>query len=207
MTFQVVNIIQSREPSLSETKPDEIEIDFETLKPSTLRELEKYVAACLRKTIKPAKPYYDSANNTMTASNSASTASASIPAPVTSADAKKLHAQQSMAAKQQELERRLEDVQKTLGGDSKKHRRKRKDDAAPSVQTASAIEAANKSDSRYACLKFYGWFGLKFAFDTWTNSFVFLILNSTCRILTIITRVELAQLRSIVMLERWLILL
>ena len=49
----MVTIIQSREPSLSETKPDEIEIDFETLKPSTLRELEKYVAACLRKTTKP----------------------------------------------------------------------------------------------------------------------------------------------------------
>ena len=43
-----------REPSLSETKPDEIEIDFETLKPSTLRELEKYVASCLRN--KPMNP-------------------------------------------------------------------------------------------------------------------------------------------------------
>merc|ERR1712136_646416 len=32
---------------------DEIEIDFETLKPSTLRELEKYVMTCLRK--KPPK--------------------------------------------------------------------------------------------------------------------------------------------------------
>merc|ERR1719510_995020 len=51
---KVVQIIQMREPSLSETKPDEIEIDFETLKPSTLRELEKYVAACLRG--KPFKP-------------------------------------------------------------------------------------------------------------------------------------------------------
>ena len=49
----MVQIIQMREPSLSETKPDEIEIDFETLKPSTLRELEKYVASCLRKPIKP----------------------------------------------------------------------------------------------------------------------------------------------------------
>ncbi|CAB4057481.1 BRD2 [Lepeophtheirus salmonis] len=38
---RVVHIIQSREPSLRETNPDEIEIDFETLKPSTLRELEK----------------------------------------------------------------------------------------------------------------------------------------------------------------------
>ena len=38
-----------REPSLSETKPDEIEIDFETLKPSTLRALESFVASSLRK--------------------------------------------------------------------------------------------------------------------------------------------------------------
>nr|XP_031536323.1 bromodomain testis-specific protein [Vicugna pacos] len=46
---RVVHIIQSREPSLRNSSPDEIEIDFETLKASTLRELEKYVAACLRK--------------------------------------------------------------------------------------------------------------------------------------------------------------
>ena len=49
---RVVHIIQSREPSLRETNPDEIEIDFETLKASTLRELEKYVASCLKKTAK-----------------------------------------------------------------------------------------------------------------------------------------------------------
>jgi len=52
---RVVFIIQSREPSLRDSNPDEIEIDFETLKPSTLRELESYVASCLRK--KPRKPY------------------------------------------------------------------------------------------------------------------------------------------------------
>ncbi|XP_020283136.1 bromodomain-containing protein 3-like isoform X6 [Pseudomyrmex gracilis] len=46
---RVVHIIQSREPSLRDSNPDEIEIDFETLKPSTLRELESYVASCLRK--------------------------------------------------------------------------------------------------------------------------------------------------------------
>ncbi|PNJ55388.1 BRDT isoform 1 [Pongo abelii] len=51
---RVVRIIQSREPSLSSSNPDEIEIDFETLKASTLRELEKYVSACLRK--RPLKP-------------------------------------------------------------------------------------------------------------------------------------------------------
>ncbi|XP_055903921.1 homeotic protein female sterile-like isoform X2 [Eupeodes corollae] len=46
---RVVHIIQNREPSLRDSNPDEIEIDFETLKPSTLRELESYVASCLRK--------------------------------------------------------------------------------------------------------------------------------------------------------------
>uniref|UniRef100_A0A8C2N3Y2 Bromodomain testis-specific protein n=1 Tax=Cricetulus griseus TaxID=10029 RepID=A0A8C2N3Y2_CRIGR len=51
---RIVHIIQSREPSLRNSNPDEIEIDFETLKPSTLRELEKYVLACLRKrSLKP----------------------------------------------------------------------------------------------------------------------------------------------------------
>lgn len=52
---RVVNIIQQREPSLKDSNPDEIEIDFETLKPSTLRELEAYVMSCLKK--KPRKPY------------------------------------------------------------------------------------------------------------------------------------------------------
>lgn len=51
---RIVHIIQSREPSLRNSNPDEIEIDFETLKASTLRELEKYVLACLRKrSLKP----------------------------------------------------------------------------------------------------------------------------------------------------------
>nr|DBA18084.1 TPA: hypothetical protein GDO54_016374 [Pyxicephalus adspersus] len=50
---RIVHIIQSREPSLKESNPHEIEIDFETLKPSTLRSLEKYVALILRK--KPKK--------------------------------------------------------------------------------------------------------------------------------------------------------
>nr|XP_020662817.1 bromodomain testis-specific protein [Pogona vitticeps] len=52
---RVVCIIQSREPSLRHSNPDEIEIDFETLKASTLRELEKYVMTCLRK--RPKKYY------------------------------------------------------------------------------------------------------------------------------------------------------
>ncbi|KAM6454383.1 bromodomain testis-specific protein isoform 2-T5 [Liasis olivaceus] len=52
---RVVYIIQSREPSLRHSNPDEIEIDFEALKASTLRVLEKYVMACLRK--RPKKHY------------------------------------------------------------------------------------------------------------------------------------------------------
>ncbi|XP_032418942.1 bromodomain-containing protein 4-like isoform X2 [Xiphophorus hellerii] len=52
---RVVHIIQTREPSLKNSNPDEIEIDFETLKPSTLRELEKYVSGCLKKKKKPSE--------------------------------------------------------------------------------------------------------------------------------------------------------
>ncbi|XP_008940729.1 PREDICTED: bromodomain testis-specific protein-like, partial [Merops nubicus] len=46
---KVVHIIQSREPSLRNSDVDELEIDIETLKVSTLRELKKYVAMCLQK--------------------------------------------------------------------------------------------------------------------------------------------------------------
>ena len=46
---RVVQIIQSREAALRDSNPDEIEIDFETLKPSTLRALERFVASSLHK--------------------------------------------------------------------------------------------------------------------------------------------------------------
>ncbi|XP_042364930.1 bromodomain-containing protein 3-like isoform X2 [Plectropomus leopardus] len=49
---RVVHILQTREPSMRGTDPDEIEIDFEILKPSTLRELEQYVRSCLYKKFK-----------------------------------------------------------------------------------------------------------------------------------------------------------
>uniref|UniRef100_A0A3Q1AW98 Bromodomain containing 3a n=1 Tax=Amphiprion ocellaris TaxID=80972 RepID=A0A3Q1AW98_AMPOC len=49
---RVVHIIQTREPSMGNASPDEIEIDFEILKPSTLRELEQYVKSCLYKRFK-----------------------------------------------------------------------------------------------------------------------------------------------------------
>ena len=54
---KIVQIIQSREPSLRDSNPDEIEIDFETLKPTTLRALEHFVAQSLRK--KPRKKRSD----------------------------------------------------------------------------------------------------------------------------------------------------
>lgn len=46
---RVVNIIQAREASLRDANPEEIEIDFETLKHSTLRTLQSFVMASLRK--------------------------------------------------------------------------------------------------------------------------------------------------------------
>ncbi|XP_074545780.1 bromodomain-containing protein 3-like isoform X2 [Halichoeres trimaculatus] len=49
---RVVRIIQTLEPSVCDTNPVEIEIDFEALKPSTLRELQQYVKACLQKKFK-----------------------------------------------------------------------------------------------------------------------------------------------------------
>uniref|UniRef100_A0A8C5RCQ4 Bromodomain testis-specific protein n=1 Tax=Laticauda laticaudata TaxID=8630 RepID=A0A8C5RCQ4_LATLA len=52
---RVVYIIQSREPSLRDSNLEEIEIDFESLKASTLRALEKYVMTSLRK--RPKKHY------------------------------------------------------------------------------------------------------------------------------------------------------
>lgn len=71
---RVVHIIQSREPSLRDSNPDEIEIDFETLKPTTLRELERYVKSCLQK--KQRKPFCKSwGQNTVLAGPTLSPAS------------------------------------------------------------------------------------------------------------------------------------
>jgi len=50
---RLVQIIQSREPDFRDSNPDEIEIDFEVLQPSTLRALEQFVVQALRK--KPKK--------------------------------------------------------------------------------------------------------------------------------------------------------
>ncbi|KAK8753370.1 hypothetical protein OTU49_004110, partial [Cherax quadricarinatus] len=88
---RVVHIIQTREPSLRDSNPDEIEIDFETLKPSTLRELEAYVASCLRK--KPKKVYTRPEKKNVQSKSK----------------------EESMAEKKQELEKRLQDVTGQLG--------------------------------------------------------------------------------------------
>ncbi|XP_070386035.1 bromodomain-containing protein 3-like isoform X8 [Dermacentor albipictus] len=95
---RVVHIIQSREPSLRDSNPDEIEIDFETLKPSTLRELESYVASCLRK--KPRKPYSSKSKLAATAAGKSK--------------------EEQVREKKQELEKRLQDVSGQLGTTPKK---------------------------------------------------------------------------------------
>uniref|UniRef100_A0A3B3YKQ5 Bromodomain containing 4 n=1 Tax=Poecilia mexicana TaxID=48701 RepID=A0A3B3YKQ5_9TELE len=76
---RVVHIIQSREPSLKNSNPDEIEIDFETLKPSTLRELERYVSSCLKKKkrVPPEKTVESVAPSKKTISSSESSGSSS----------------------------------------------------------------------------------------------------------------------------------
>merc|ERR1719192_3214166 len=89
---RVVHIIQSREPSLRETNPDEIEIDFETLKASTLRELEKYVAGCLKKTAKLGlgRKLVDETSKTP--------------------------AKEQLSAKENQMKKRLDEIQQSLGG-------------------------------------------------------------------------------------------
>lgn len=56
---RVVQIIQTLEPSMCESNPDEIEIDFEVLKPSTLRRLQQYVKQCLHQKFKRFQSKYD----------------------------------------------------------------------------------------------------------------------------------------------------
>ncbi|KAM7410570.1 hypothetical protein PAMA_001821 [Pampus argenteus] len=46
---KLVHIIHARESSLRDSAPEEIEVDFEMLKTSTLRALQTFVAACLKK--------------------------------------------------------------------------------------------------------------------------------------------------------------
>ncbi|XP_044308962.1 bromodomain-containing protein 3 isoform X2 [Varanus komodoensis] len=122
---RVVHIIQSREPSLRDSNPDEIEIDFETLKPTTLRELERYVKSCLQK--KQRKPF----------------SSAKKPA---------VKSKEEMAQeKKKELEKRLQDVSGQLNN-NKKPAKKEKSGSAPSggpshLTSSSSSESGTSSSS------------------------------------------------------------
>ncbi|CAM9233657.1 unnamed protein product [Lampetra planeri] len=128
---RVVHIIQSREPSLRESNPDEIEIDFETLKPSTLRELERYVVSCLRK--KPSKPFSESAGK----------------------KAGKLKAE--IQEKKRELEKRLQDVSGQLnpgatgataaGAAAKKPKKDGGGEAGGRLSASSSSSSASESSS------------------------------------------------------------
>ncbi|KAM9689145.1 LOW QUALITY PROTEIN: bromodomain testis-specific protein [Trichechus inunguis] len=114
---RIVHIIHSREPSLRNSNPDEIEIDFETLKASTLRELEKYVAACLRK--RPLKPY---AKKIMKSKE-------------------ELHSQ-----KKQELEKRLLDVNNQLNS-RKRQTKSEKTQSSNAVVSGSRLSESSSSSS------------------------------------------------------------
>lgn len=116
---RVVYIIQSREPSLRDTNPEEIEIDFETLKPSTLRELERYVMTCLRK--KPRKPYASKTNS-----------------------AGKTREELALE-KQMELERRLMDVSGQLNSGKKPVKAKPEKPAAEAHTQPSRLSASSSS--------------------------------------------------------------
>nr|CAB3226160.1 bromodomain-containing protein 3 [Phallusia mammillata] len=115
---RVVHIIQTREPSLKDSNPDEIEIDFETLKPSTLRELEKYVMTCLRK--KPRKPYTKKQPATK---------------------------EQMTQKKKEELEKRLEDVSDKLGMPKKPKKSKTVPAGGGSRLSASSSSSSGSDDS------------------------------------------------------------
>ncbi|CAG2162156.1 unnamed protein product [Oppiella nova] len=137
---KVVHIIQSREPSLRDSNPDEIEIDFETLKPSTLRELESYVATCLRK--KPRKPY--NTKNKQAAAAAAAAANAKT--------------REETEKKKLELEKRLQDVSGQLEATNKKAPKKdpyaftdsensHAADVGPTTRLSASSSSSSDSDS------------------------------------------------------------
>ncbi|XP_058913524.1 bromodomain testis-specific protein isoform X2 [Kogia breviceps] len=114
---QVVHIILSKEPSLRNSNPDEIEIDFETLNASTLRELEKYVAACLRK--RPLKPHGKRIMKSK----------------------EELHSQ-----KKQELEKRLQDVNNQLNS-RKHQTKPEKTQSSKVIGSGSQLSESSSSSS------------------------------------------------------------
>ncbi|XP_026858854.2 bromodomain-containing protein 3b isoform X3 [Electrophorus electricus] len=118
---RVVHIIQSREPSLRDSNPDEIEIDFETLKPSTLRELERYVKSCLQK--KQRKPLPG------TGKKSAKTK------------------EELVQEKKKELEKRLQDVSGQLNNSKKPPKKAEKAGSVPVGGPSRLSGSSSSSDS------------------------------------------------------------
>ncbi|VDD79641.1 unnamed protein product [Mesocestoides corti] len=86
---RVVQIIQQREPSHRDCNPDEIEIDFETLQHSTLRELERYVKSVLQKTKSASRKYAKKSNSSAPSAKSR---------------------EESMKRKEEELQNRLRQI-------------------------------------------------------------------------------------------------
>ncbi|KAG1927965.1 bromodomain-containing protein 3b isoform X1 [Pimephales promelas] len=118
---RVVHIIQSREPSLRDSNPDEIEIDFETLKPSTLRELERYVKSCLQK--KQRKPTPGTGKK--------------------SAKSK----EELVQEKKKELEKRLQDVSGQLNNNKKPPKKAEKAGSAQGGGPSRLSGSSSSSDS------------------------------------------------------------
>uniref|UniRef100_A0A672T4S1 Bromodomain-containing protein 3-like n=1 Tax=Sinocyclocheilus grahami TaxID=75366 RepID=A0A672T4S1_SINGR len=118
---RVVHIIQSREPSLRDSNPDEIEIDFETLKPSTLRELERYVKSCLQK--KQRKPLPGTGKK--------------------SAKSK----EELVQEKKKELEKRLQDVSGQLNNNKKPPKKAEKAGSAQGGGPSRLSGSSSSSDS------------------------------------------------------------
>ncbi|XP_076854248.1 bromodomain-containing protein 3b isoform X13 [Brachyhypopomus gauderio] len=118
---RVVHIIQSREPSLRDSNPDEIEIDFETLKPSTLRELERYVKSCLQK--KQRKPL-----------------------PGTGRKGAKTK-EELVQEKKKELEKRLQDVSRQLNNSKKPPKKAEKAGSVPGGGPSRLSGSSSSSDS------------------------------------------------------------
>ncbi|XP_068077204.1 bromodomain-containing protein 3b isoform X7 [Danio rerio] len=118
---RVVHIIQSREPSLRDSNPDEIEIDFETLKPSTLRELERYVKSCLQK--KQRKPLPGTGKK--------------------SAKSK----EELVQEKKKELEKRLQDVSGQLNNNKKPPKKAEKAGSAQGGGASRLSGSSSSSDS------------------------------------------------------------
>ncbi|XP_066436361.1 bromodomain-containing protein 3 isoform X2 [Eleutherodactylus coqui] len=118
---RVVHIIQSREPSLRDSNPDEIEIDFETLKPTTLRELERYVKSCLQK--KQRKPF-------------------------SSGKKQGVKSKEELAQeKKKELERRLQDVSGQLNNKKPAKKEKSSSGAAGGPSRLSSSSSSSESGS------------------------------------------------------------